>query len=441
MRILVSGAGVAGPAFAFWAARAGARVTLIEKEASHLPHGQNIDIDGSARKVIRKMGLERQVLALNTGEVGTHFIHPNGKRPFASFPLSSNGASMTSAFEILRGDLAKLLFEQTESHPNVEYRFSTTIDSVLRNDDEAVVVRLNTPKPGATVEESYDLLVVADGQWSRTRKQVFAPESVQTVDKNMYAIYWTAPRIAGDNDWWNIYISTRARILSVRPDAQHGTSRVCFTKMPITAQDKDEWQKASRAGRKAQQHLVTREFANAGWQAKRFVDSMDSAPDFYFQAVMQIRMSPWSKNRVVCLGDTAYAPSPLSGGGTSIAILGAYVLAGQLTTLAPSLDKVSPQAQPLRDALHGYDTHFRKCVDEYQDIPSFVPGIAHPHSTWYRYLLQTLIWTVSNIIAIPFVAKRIPDHGEAETFKLPSYPVLEAFHAAEDPISRKSKQQ
>ncbi|TKA61634.1 hypothetical protein B0A55_10757 [Friedmanniomyces simplex] len=208
MHILISGAGIAGPTLAYWAAKAGARVTVVEKAASFLASGQNIDVSGSALQIIGKMGLMDELRRLNTTEKGTQLIDQRG-RPFAKFPVKEEGASPTSEFEILRGDLAAMLYESTKSLPNITYHFYTTVQKVLSNGNDKVQVQLST---GAT--HSYDLLVAADGQWSKIRTQCFPAESIRVVDKNMMAVYATIPRIPSDNNWWNIYFALGSRIVA-----------------------------------------------------------------------------------------------------------------------------------------------------------------------------------------------------------------------------------
>jgi 2-polyprenyl-6-methoxyphenol hydroxylase-like FAD-dependent oxidoreductase len=410
MRVLISGAGIAGPTLAWFLAKAGARITVIEKSHSLLPHGQNVDIQGAAITVIKKMGLMDQVRRSNTTEKGSQFVDPKG-RTFAPFPVKKDSmTSFTSEFEILRGDLAAIFYEATKDHPNVEYLFDTTSREVVSNDDDTVQVEF-----GNGEVHEFDLLVAADGQWSKVRKQCFPPESVTVVDLGMYIVYYTIPRLSSDNDWWNIYQALGSRIITLRPDP-HGTIRAMFTRMPCNDAQKMAWQEASQSDRQTQEELVRREFADAGWQAQRLLDAMDQAPDFYFQATQQIKMSKWSNSRVVCLGDTAYAPTPLTGQGTSLAITGAYILAAELS-------KLEDGEHPSK-ALEAYESTFRPFVEEMQEVPFFLPAIAHPETAWKRFLFRVLVWTLSKIVAIPWVANKFAQSNESndDGFPLPQYP-------------------
>jgi 2-polyprenyl-6-methoxyphenol hydroxylase-like FAD-dependent oxidoreductase len=213
MRVLISGAGIAGPTLAWFLARTGARVTILEKSKALFPHGQNVDLQGSAVSAIKKMGLLDEVRRRNTKETGTQFIGANGK-PVASFPITEGvSASLTSEFEILRGDLAAILYDATKHHDNVEYRFDTTIKNVLSNGSDSVEVELSNGE-----KHAFDLLVAADGQWSRVRKQCFSPESIKANHMGMYAVYYTIPRVPSDNNMWNIYVALKSRVVTTRPD-------------------------------------------------------------------------------------------------------------------------------------------------------------------------------------------------------------------------------
>lgn len=437
MHVLISGAGVAGPSLAWFLAKQNIRVTLFEKAASLLPHGQNVDIQGTARTVVDRMGLTEEFLRNGTKEKGTRLIDPRGN-PIAPFPIreGAHNVSATSQYEILRADLAKLLWNATKGFENVAYKFDTTIKNIVSNDETSVKVETSH----GTVEE-YDLLVAADGQWSKVRKLCFGegflvdddkggraaerkfkkqfnPEDkpVRVVDYNMRVAYWTIPRIPQDDDWWSIYTALPAKLLSIRPDP-HGTMRVCVTCLPKgDAEKRKEWTTVARQDRQAQEALVRKEFSGTGWQSERLVREMATAPDFYLQPIQQIKMPRWYKNRVVCLGDAGYAPSPITGMGTSMAMNGAYILAGEIS-------KLEKGEHPLR-ALEAYDKAYRPFVEEYQEVPPMFPELAHPRTAWQRWLFHRLLTLISRIMAIPWVVKRLGAQPQ-EDLKLPSYLAME----------------
>ncbi|KAL8798924.1 MAG: hypothetical protein Q9182_006271 [Xanthomendoza sp. 2 TL-2023] len=387
MRVLISGAGIAGPTLAWFLAKTGARITVVEKSHTLLPHGQNVDIQGSALSVIIKMGLLEQVRrAYTTGRDSTSF---------------------TSEFEILRGDLAAILHGATKDHPNINYMLGTTIKEVRSSDADNVRVIL-----GDGEVQEFDLLVAADGQWSKVRRQIFPPESVTVVPLGMYVVYWTIPRMPDDSGWWDVYLAGGSRIITLRPDP-HGTTRAMFTIMPCNDAQEKAWIDAAKNGRAVQQDLLREEFADAGWQAERLLNSMDKAPDFYFHVLEQIKMAKWSTSRVVCIGDTAHAPTPCTGMGTSLALSGAYVLAGELS-------KLKRNEHPLR-ALEAYENIYRPFVEEMQKIPRGFPGLAHPETLWKRWLFHRCISAVSKVVAIPWIVSRFGDETHDQGFPLPQY--------------------
>lgn len=287
MRVLVSGAGVAGPCFAYHLARAvpTAKIVVIEKGPRMSTQGQNIDINGSALLLVERMGLLPKMKELNTGELGAKFVLPSGRS--ASFPIGDGSRpSPTSQFEILRGDLANLLYEKSlsEYSQQIEYRFGTTIDELLENEtDKPAKVKLSD---GRIME--FDIVVAADGQWSRLRRHNFDPADVQVVDKGLYVAWMTIPRLETDDNWWYIYTATGSRNVSIRPDP-HGTIRGLVTFMPSNDEQRQEWQKALRSDKAQQQDLVRRYFKGAGWQTERPLEAMKDAPDWYLQPVIQIR--------------------------------------------------------------------------------------------------------------------------------------------------------
>ncbi|KAL8996143.1 MAG: hypothetical protein Q9169_004290 [Polycauliona sp. 2 TL-2023] len=420
MRVLISGAGITGPTLAWFLAKTGAHVTIFEKAHALLPHGQNVDLEGSALAVMEKMGLLDEVRRFNTTEKGCQFIDSRG-RPFAPFPIQEGSrASLTSEFEILRADLSAILYNATKDHPNIEYRFNTTVKKVISNDGDSVKIESSH---GETQE--YDLLVAADGQWSKVRRQCFPPESVKVNDLGMTAIYWTIPRLPHDNDYWNIYLALQARIITLRPDP-YGTIRAMITRMPCNEAQKNEWMEAARSGKPVQQALLRKEFADAGWQAERLLDSMDQAPDFYFHVIQQIKMSKWSTGRVVCLGDAAFAPSPLTGMGTSLAVTGAYVLAGELS-------KLNRNDSPTK-ALESYERVFRPFVEKSQEVPSIVPGIAHPVEAWKRSIFHLGMRALSQLATYPWLTRRWEKDHREEDFPLPEYG---GFHESISVLSEK----
>ncbi|MFI7614814.1 FAD-dependent monooxygenase [Nonomuraea terrae] len=348
--VLVTGASVAGPALAYWLARGGWEVTVVERFDGLRDTGQNIDIRGAGRHVIRRMGLEEEVKAAGTGETGTEIVDDDG-RCVAYLPKGQDDSGgMTAEVEILRGDLARLLYRRT-AH-SARYVFGDEIAGLVERSSHVDV------DFSSGARESFDLVVVAEGMTSRTRRLMF-PDAVPRY-LGLCLVYTTVPRIAADTDRWRWYHPGGGRAVTLRPD-NHGTIRATLSFLSDTPGP-------ANLPAAEQERLLRRVFQDAGWETPRVLDAIDASP-FYFEAVGQIRLPSWSKGRVAVVGDAAYCASPLSGMGTTLALTGAYVLAGELLAAAGH-----------RAAFARYEALMRPYAHSAQKLVPGFPRIAHPRS-------------------------------------------------------------
>ncbi|VXC34937.1 TspO and MBR related proteins [Sphingomonas sp. 8AM] len=351
-KVLITGASVAGNSCAWWLGRAGFDVTVVERAPTFRDGGQNVDVRGVGRTVLRAMGLEDAALAAGTGEEGTAWIAEDG-RIAAQFLTADTGANgPTAEMEILRGDLARLLYDAARDH--VRYRFGDHVTAIEDRADGAAV----TFTGGAT--ERFDAVIVAEGVGSATRELIFPGENRPRF-MNLSMAYFTIPRRADDDRLWRWYHATGGRSVSLRPD-RHGTTRAMLAvqKPPSGEQD---WAVAR------QKAWLRETFADAGWQAPRVLAAMETTEDFYFDVLRQVRMPRWSTGRVVLCGDAAWCVTPMGGVGTTLAVTGARVLAGELI-----------RAADLSAAFDGYERQLRPMVENAQAIPGFAARMANPRS-------------------------------------------------------------
>ena len=199
-------------------------------------------------------------------------------------------------------------------------------------------------------------MVVAEGLTSRTRSLVFPEADIRSL--GLLMAYLTVPRTAADTDWWRIHQASQGRAVTLRPD-NVGTIRATLSLLTDVRGIED-------LDRPAQVHVLRRTFADAGWEVPRVLDALDDAP-LYVDAVGQVRLPTWHRGRVVLLGDAAHCPSPITGMGTSLALVGAYVLAGELAGAADH-----------EQALAAYETRMRPYVERAQQLPPGAPGLVHP---------------------------------------------------------------
>lgn len=358
--ILISGASIAGPALAHWLNAAGWRTTVVERIDGLREAGQNVDVRGASREVVRRMGLEKELFAAATGEEGTEFVDGRG-RTIAAFPGSASAIDgATAELEILRGELSRVIYESTQ--PATEYVFGDQITGLTDTGDRVDVTFRHGPP------RSFDLVVIAEGLTSRTRSLVMPGAQISHL--GLYMAYLTIPRTAADNSWWRWFHAPGRRQVTLRPD-NFGTIRATLAFMTEVRGLEDLRQED-------QSTILRRTFAGAGWETPRVLDGLDLAP-YYFDAVGQVRIPRWSTGRVGLVGDAAYCAAPLSGMGTSLALVGAYVLAAELA---------SGTGHP--QAFDRYERRMRPYVAGAQKLPPGAPGIAYPRTTAGVRTLRTL---------------------------------------------------
>jgi len=316
-KILVTGASVAGPAVAYWLAKRGFDVTLVERAKTIRSGGYAIDIRGVALDVVDRMGMLAQLRRAHVATRSVTFVNDKGREVARVDAESTHGGDSRRHVEVLRGDLTSLLYEATRQ--NVRYRFSDWID-YLSEDAEGVEVGFHSGE-----RERFDLVISGEGMHSSTRQLVFGPESTFSHYLGYCFAVCELP---------NTYGLRREGALYNKPGK--GVALYSTSDGPMLYGFFVNWRSPPTLEELAdvalQRECVARDFAEDGWQVPKMIAAMREAEDFYFDSTMQIRMPAWSKGRVALVGDAAYAPSFFTGQGTSLAIVGAYVLAGALAT-------------------------------------------------------------------------------------------------------------
>ncbi|AYF77890.1 FAD-dependent oxidoreductase [Nocardia yunnanensis] len=311
--ILVSGAGIAGTTLAFWLARHGFTVTVVERAAEIREGGYKVDLRGAALDVVDRMGLLDDIRAVRTDVRGGSVVDAAGKR-VASMDGDTFGGRVHGDAEITRGDLQRLLYRATANQ--VEYLFDDSIASI---DETADDVRV-TFGGGAT--RAFDLVLAGDGLHSATRAMAFGSEDRFVRDLGYYVSIFSVPNHLGLDREELTYVGPgrTALIYSTAGDAG-AKAMFLFASAPLEYDPRDRAQ---------QEKLLADAYADEGWEVPRLIAAMPDAPDFYFDSLSQVDMDHWSRGRVALVGDAAYCASPASGQGTSLALVGAYVLAGEL---------------------------------------------------------------------------------------------------------------
>jgi 2-polyprenyl-6-methoxyphenol hydroxylase-like FAD-dependent oxidoreductase len=371
--VLISGAGIAGPALAHWLTGNGYRVVLTEIASGIRPGGQTVDLRGAGREVVERMGVLDEMTARSLDQRGIAWVRSDGSRRCEMPVEAFDGNGVVSSLEILRGDLVDVLHRVTAGQ--AEYRFRSRIEELTQTDD-AVEATLSDG-----TEVRADLVVGADGPHSAVRKLTFGPEEQFVKPLGGYHAWFTAPDTVGLDGWYLMYQAPGGLNASMRPshDPKVSKAGLAFRSDPISY---------DRRKLDEQRELLEDRMAGAGWQCDALLAAAHAADDFYFDAFAQVQMDTFSAGRVTLVGDAGYCASPLSGMGTSLALVGAYVLAGEL---GPAGDGPL-DAGRVAAALARYESVMRPYIDNCQDLPNGIEGYAPKSASDIWITAKTMKW-------------------------------------------------
>jgi 2-polyprenyl-6-methoxyphenol hydroxylase-like FAD-dependent oxidoreductase len=360
--VLISGASVAGPALAFWLHRYGFRPTIVERAPAVRPGGYAVDFRGASVRVLERMGLLAQVQAVQT-RIGAITIVDRNNKKVASMPDGFTSGEL----EILRGDLAEIFHRATRE--TTEYLFDDSIAAMEESSAGVDVVFQRGER------RRFDLVVGADGLHSRVRSLAFGDESNFVRYLGYYVSIFTVPNYL-HLDHSGLYYGTLGKKVGIFSggDPREAKASFFFSTAPLDFDRRDT---------EAQKGILRDHFQQEGWEVPRLLEIMPTAPDFYFDSVSQVKMNKWSAGRAVLLGDAAYCASPLSGMGTGMAVVGAYILAGELAQAGGDYSL----------AFERYESLMRNFVDQCQKIADggtdwFVPR------TPLRLWLSNQMWKI-----------------------------------------------
>ncbi|NUS90323.1 MAG: FAD-dependent oxidoreductase [Streptomyces sp.] len=315
--VLISGASISGPALAYWLHRSGCAVTVVEKAGALRAGGYPIDVRGTAIEVVRRMGILPQLQDAHIDSRRCTFLTADGSEVASLSPDAVAGGVEGQDVEVRRGDLAASLYGKVRD--DVEFLFNDSIDT-LDQSAQGVDVTFHSGQ-----RRTFDLVVGADGMHSHTRESVFGPEKQFHRYLGYCFAIFTMPNTFGlsrELMMWNTPGRAAALYAVGDNDELHAFLNFHQPEPPLDALRNPD----------AQRDLVATVFADAEWEVPGMVNAMRDADDLFFDTTGQIRMPHWSSGRVALVGDAAYAPSFLTGQGSSLALVGAYMLANALAT-------------------------------------------------------------------------------------------------------------
>jgi 2-polyprenyl-6-methoxyphenol hydroxylase-like FAD-dependent oxidoreductase len=337
LRILISGAGIAGTTLAYWLGRQGFSPTVVERGGQLRSSGNPVDVEGEAIAVAERMDILAGLRAAATGSTGITFVSGAGRRVGRINLQAMRRATASQSIELGRADLAAILSDATRDHAEFRYGDSVT---ALDADSDGVDVSFER---GA--RERFDLVVGADGLHSGVRRLAFGPESRFVGHLGLYvaSIALDDLREPGRDV---VMHNAPGRLTTISPTRDGAVGFFAFHSPPLGIDVRDSAQ---------QKRVLADVFGRDRWRVPELLERVQAADDIYFDAVSKVTLEHWSTPRITLVGDAADSVS-LFGGGSSMAIVGAFTLAEQLAR-----DPGNPEA-----AFRRYEAEHRQRIEPRQ---------------------------------------------------------------------------
>lgn len=346
INVLISGASIAGLSTAYWLNKYGFKVTIVERAAYIRPGGQAIDVRGPAIEVAERMGILDDIRNNSTKLKGMSIVDAaSGKETYRNTEATITAGKFDSPdVEILRDDLCRVLFQAVGDQ--VTYIFNDTILSIDQYEAGVNVTFANA------APQCFDLIIGADGLRSNVRRLFFGGDEEFIRYLGYYVAIFTTPNFLG-LDHWEVFLQHEgtpiATCIVKEKDGEARNYLGFGSAEPIDYDHRDIT---------SQKQLITERSPTVGWEIQKMKDLMQESSNFYFDSINQIIMDTWSKGRVVLIGDAGYSVSLSTGQGTTVAMIGAYVLAGELAA----------HQDDLQTALNNYENQLREYVENNQKL-------------------------------------------------------------------------
>jgi 2-polyprenyl-6-methoxyphenol hydroxylase-like FAD-dependent oxidoreductase len=395
MKVLISGAGIAGPTLAYWLAHYGFDVTIVEKAPALRTGGYVIDFWGAGFDIAERMDILPEVRSKGYVVQEVRVVNRDGRR-VAGFPAAVFGRITNGRYiSVARGDLAAAIFGTVRN--DVEAIFGDSIASI---DQRPARVRVEFEHAG---QRDFDLVIGADGLHSDVRRLVFGPE--ERYEK--YLGYKVAAfEIAGyrprNELVYLMYTEVDQQV--ARFSMNDDRTLFLFTFADPAAEGPTSMEQ--------QKELLRRRFGRSGWECPKILEALDGCSELYFDRVSQIRMNTqeglWSKGRATLLGDAASCVSLLAGQGSALAMVAAYVLAGELYRANGDYAK----------AFQRYQDLFGPFVSRKQEAALRFAGSFAPRSKASMFLRNRIF----DLLKIGWIADLAVGRDLVDRIALPNYP-------------------
>ena len=383
--ILISGAGIAGTTLAYWLKNFGFNPTIVESSPELREGGYAIDFMGAGYDVAEKMGIIPALKAVDINFSKLVFVDGNNKERGSMNYQEIKNLLNGRAFTLLRSDLAKVIYQNLDE--DVEIIFGDTITKIDQNEKDISISFQN----GKT--RDFDLLVGADGLHSNVRKLVFGSEAQFEKYCGYYTSSYTINKFPLGNNAFSMYnVPYRQVAVYSKNEIQANTFFI------FTSSEKLDYQHHDI---EKQKQILKAEFGNSGWKCPELLTQIDSTTDFYFDSVSQIKMHHWHKGRVTLAGDAGYCPSLLSGKGSTLAMVGAYILAGELKQAKGNY----------KTAFEEYEILFKPFMEKKQKAAQSFAKSFVPKSNFGIWLRNKLFKLMSSTLFSKLFLNQFKDSG------------------------------
>ena len=389
MKVAINGVGIAGPALAYWLKRLGHEPVLFEKAAALRTGGYLIDFWGLGYTIAERMGILARLRASGYEMQHMRMVDGHGEEK-ADVDLTPAREALDGRFiSISRSELSRVLFEACEGVPT---HFGLSIVGI-EGDEAGSVVTLSDG-----TREVFDVVVGADGLHSAVRTLAFGPESQFERFLGCFIAAFRTRGYPHRDELTHVSHTLQGRQIG-RVSLRNDETLVLFV---WRAEPSDVL-----PDRNAQQHAIKSAFGQTGWEAPELLAALDHAEDFYFDRVSQIRMPRWSTGSTVLVGDAAACPSLLAGEGSGLAMLEAYLLAGELHRAQ----------RAVASAFARYEERLRTFVVAKQDSAIWFRGFFAPKTALGLRVRDLAV----HAMAVPIIAKPFLARTFRETLELPEY--------------------
>ena len=397
MNILISGAGIAGPALAYWLKKYGFNPVIVERASELREGGYVIDFVGAGFDVAVKMGILPDLKQLDLKIKELVFVDKNGNRKGALNSFKMRGMLNNKYYNLFRSDLSKAIYNHLNK--DIEFIFGDSISKIEQNTNRTVV----TFKSGNV--RSFDLVIGADGLHSNFRNVVFGDESKYEKFFGYYTAAFTIDNYLPEDSLYRKNNSYYSYTIPGKQIDIYLTKENKLTALFIFSSDKKISYEHHDVVK--QKNILREIFNNVGWESQSLLERMDTDPDFYFDSVSQIRMDHWSSGRVALVGDACHAPSLLAGQGSSLAMVAAYILAGELKEANGNYEI----------AFRQYESIFKPLIEYKQRTAKSFAHSLIPKSKFSIQMRQTF----TNVLISSFLARRFVKKYMTDKIKLKEY--------------------